>query len=47
MVPPGATQESFSHQFLPVDAQLDQEPQNLLEENGEGHRLSAVNGQYD
>ncbi|XP_032743137.1 zinc finger protein with KRAB and SCAN domains 5 isoform X1 [Rattus rattus] len=33
MVPPGATQESFSHQFLPVDAQLDQEPQNLLEEN--------------
>ncbi|XP_076779778.1 zinc finger protein with KRAB and SCAN domains 5 isoform X3 [Arvicanthis niloticus] len=29
MVPPGA----FSHQFLPVEAQSDQEPQNLLEEN--------------
>ncbi|XP_028611876.1 zinc finger protein with KRAB and SCAN domains 5 isoform X2 [Grammomys surdaster] len=33
MVPPGATHESFSHQFLPVEAQSDQEPQNLLEEN--------------
>ncbi|XP_076416404.1 zinc finger protein with KRAB and SCAN domains 5 isoform X4 [Peromyscus maniculatus bairdii] len=33
MVPSGATQESFSHQFLPVEAQSDQEPQNLLEEN--------------
>ncbi|OBS60626.1 hypothetical protein A6R68_08254, partial [Neotoma lepida] len=33
LVPSGATQESFSHQFLPVEAQSDQEPQNLLEEN--------------
>ncbi|XP_036027641.1 zinc finger protein with KRAB and SCAN domains 5 isoform X2 [Onychomys torridus] len=33
MVPSGAMQESFSHQFLPVEAQSDQEPQNLLEEN--------------
>ncbi|XP_052024064.1 zinc finger protein with KRAB and SCAN domains 5 isoform X2 [Apodemus sylvaticus] len=33
MVPPGATQEPFSHQLLPVEAQLDQEPQNLLEEH--------------
>ncbi|XP_021078216.1 zinc finger protein with KRAB and SCAN domains 5 isoform X1 [Mus pahari] len=32
-VPPGATQESFGHQFLPVEAQPDQESQNLLEEH--------------
>ncbi|XP_052024065.1 zinc finger protein with KRAB and SCAN domains 5 isoform X3 [Apodemus sylvaticus] len=36
MVPPGATQEPFSHQLLPVEAQLDQEPQNLLEEHDYG-----------
>ncbi|KAL6036828.1 hypothetical protein STEG23_005480 [Scotinomys teguina] len=33
MVPSGAAQGSFSQQFLPVEAQSDQEPQNLLEEN--------------
>ncbi|XP_040607271.1 zinc finger protein with KRAB and SCAN domains 5 isoform X2 [Mesocricetus auratus] len=32
-VPSGATQESFGHQFLPVETQSDQEPQNLLEGN--------------
>ncbi|XP_014702274.1 zinc finger protein with KRAB and SCAN domains 5 isoform X2 [Equus asinus] len=35
MVPPGAVQESFSHQLLSVDPQPEQEPQkpHLLEEN--------------
>ncbi|XP_008822284.1 zinc finger protein with KRAB and SCAN domains 5 isoform X3 [Nannospalax galili] len=34
MVPPGATQESFGHQFLPVETQPDQESQKShLEEN--------------
>ncbi|XP_051061409.1 zinc finger protein with KRAB and SCAN domains 5 isoform X3 [Phodopus roborovskii] len=32
-VPSRAAQESFSHQFLPVEAQSDQEPQSLLEGN--------------
>ncbi|KAM6156417.1 zinc finger protein with KRAB and SCAN domains 5 [Erethizon dorsatum] len=35
MVPPGAVQEAFGHQFLSMDAQPEQEPQkpHLLEEN--------------
>ncbi|XP_051018830.1 zinc finger protein with KRAB and SCAN domains 5 [Acomys russatus] len=32
-VPSGATQESFGHQFLPVEAKSDQEPETLLEAN--------------
>lgn len=37
MVPPGAVQESFSHQLLSLNPQPEQEPQkpHLLEENGE------------
>ncbi|XP_013376634.1 PREDICTED: zinc finger protein with KRAB and SCAN domains 5 isoform X2 [Chinchilla lanigera] len=44
MVPPGAVQEAFGHQFLSMDTQPEQEPQkpHLLEENDYGSKDNNV-----
>ncbi|KAK2117172.1 hypothetical protein P7K49_004058 [Saguinus oedipus] len=49
MAPPGAVQESFSHQPLTVDTQPEQAPQkpHLLEENGEAKQFSGTDMAQD